>query len=82
MFGLKDKAKTFIEETAEKNSKKTKTQDISSKKLHRVTDCQKKAFETVSIFCKEMCAILDFHSNQLAETPADHFNATNPHSNG
>jgi hypothetical protein len=83
MLGLKDKANTLIESTVEKQeqqaAEKTKTRgaaDISSKKLHRVTESQKKAFETVSIFCKEMCTILDLDSNQLAETPADPFDAT------
>ncbi len=87
MLGLKDKAKSFIEETVEKQeqqaAEKTKTReaaDISSMKLHRVTESQKKAFETVSIFCKEMCAILKLDINQLAETPADPFDVTNlPH---
>jgi hypothetical protein len=87
MLGLKDKAKTFTQETIEKQeqqaAEKTKTReaaDISSKKLHQVTESQKKVFETVSIFCKEMCAILDLDSNQLAEPPADPFDATNlPH---
>jgi hypothetical protein len=87
MLGLQDKAKTFITDTVgqqeQQAAEKTKTRevaDISSKKLHRVTESQRKAFETVSIFCKEMCAILNLDSNQLAEPPADPFDATNlPH---
>ena len=87
MLGLKAKAQALVEETVQKHEQqaadKTNTPeaaDISSETLHCVTDSQKKAFETVSIFCKKMCALLNLDSNQLAEPPADPFDASNlPH---
>ncbi len=87
MMGLKDKAKTFIEETVEKQEEQAKEKlktregaDISSKKLHQVTESQKKAFKTVSDFCEKMVKLLELDKNQLAEPPADPYDATNlPH---
>jgi len=47
-----------------------------SKTLHHVTESQKKSLETVSLFCKEMCVILNLDNNQLAENQADKVNHT------
>jgi hypothetical protein len=47
-----------------------------SKTLHHVTESQKKSLETVSFFCKEICAKMNLDNNQLAENQADKLNHT------
>jgi hypothetical protein len=90
MLGLPDKAQALVEETVQKHEQqaadKTNTPEAADiETLHCVTDSQKKAFETVSFFCKEMCALMNLDTNQLAQSPAcnlnpDPFDTTNlPH---
>ncbi len=57
-------------------SMKKETFVPKSKTLYHVTESQKKSFETVSLFCQEMCVILNLDNDQLAENQADKLNHT------